>query len=216
MSTSKNEQVLQALRWRYATKHFDSSGKIPADIWHTIEQSLVLTPTSYGLQPYRFLLINDPAKRTELVAHSWHQKQVVDASHFVVFTARTHMAEADVDKLISRISEVRQVPAESLKGYRHMMISDVIHGERGKIAHEWAIRQTYIALGNVMTCAALLGVDACPMEGLNPNEYDRILDLKDTGYRTVVACAFGYRSGADKYASATKVRYETADLIRVI
>jgi len=216
MSTSTNEQLLQALRWRYATKQFDVGRKIPADVWHTIEQSLVLTPTSYGLQPYRFLVINDPAKRAELVAHSWHQKQVVEASHFVVFTARTNMSEADVDKLISRISDVRQIPAEALKSYRHMMVSDVVHGERGKVAHEWATRQTYIALGNVMTCAALLSVDACPMEGLNPREYDRILGLPGTGYATVVACAFGYRAPGCKYASQKKVRFETGDLIRVI
>ena len=216
MSTSTSEQLLQALRWRYATKQFDISRKIPADVWHTIEQSLVLTPTSYGLQPYRFLVINDPAKRAELVTHSWHQKQVVEASHFLVFTARVDMSEADVDKLISRISDVRQVPAEALKSYRHMMVSDVVHGERGKVAHEWATRQSYIALGNVMTCAALLGVDACPMEGLNPREYDRILGLHGTGYATVVACAFGYRASSCKYATQAKVRYETGDLIRVI
>jgi len=216
MSTATNDQLLQALRWRYATKLFDPARKIPADAWQTLEQSLVLTPTSFGLQPYRFLVINDPAKRSELVAHSWHQKQVVEASHFVVFTARTEMSEADVDKLISRISDVRQVPAESLKAYRHMMVSDVVHGERGKVAHEWAARQCYIALGNLMTCAALLSVDACPMEGLNPREYDRILGLHGAGYATVVACALGYRSSSCKYATQPKVRYETADLIRVI
>jgi len=96
------------------------------------------------------------------------------------------------------------------------MVSDVVHGERGKVAHEWATRQSYIALGNVMTCAALLGVDACPMEGLNPREYDRILGLHGTGYATVVACAFGYRASGDKYAGQTKVRFETSHLIRVI
>ena len=111
MNNLNPEQLLEALNWRYATKVFDAAKKIPADVWKTLEQSLVLTPTSYGLQPYKFLVINDPAKRAELLPHSWGQKQVVDASHFVVFTARTEMKEADVDKLIKRTTDLRKLPA---------------------------------------------------------------------------------------------------------
>jgi nitroreductase len=103
-----------------------------------------------------------------------------------------------------------------LKGYRGMMLSDVVNGPRGKVAHEWAARQTYIALGNLMTCAALLRVDACPMEGLAPAEYDRVLNLHGTGYSTVMACALGYRAANDKYAALPKVRYEARDLIREV
>ncbi len=216
MSNPTNEQLLAALNWRYATKVFDATKKIPADVWSALEQALVLTPTSYGLQPYQFLVINDPAKRAELLPHSWGQKQVVNASHFVVFTARTEMTEADVDKLITRISSVRGVPAESMTPYWNMMISDVVNGPRGKAAHEWAARQAYIALGNLMTCAAVLGVDACPMEGLVPAEYDKVLNLNGSGYATVVACALGYRAAADKYAGLAKVRYATTELVRTI
>jgi nitroreductase len=211
-----NEQLLTALNWRYATKVFNAAKKIPADVWKTLEQSLVLTPTSYGLQPYKFLLINNPAKRAELLPHSWGQKQVVDASHFVVFTARTEMKGADVDKLIKRTVDLRKLPANALDAYRGMMLGDVVNGPRGKTAHEWATRQTYIALGNLMTCAAVLGVDACPMEGLVPSEYDKILSLNGSGYATVVACALGYRAASDKYASLAKVRYETKELIQQI
>jgi nitroreductase len=210
------KELLTSLEWRYATKVFDAAKKIPADVWQTLERALVLTPTSYGLQPYQFLLINNPIRRAELLPHSWNQKQVVDASHFVVFTARTEMKEADVDKLIQNVSKIRGVPAVSLGAYRGMMLGDVVNGPRGKIAHEWATRQTYIALGNLMTCAAVLGVDACPMEGLVLAEYDRVLNLKGSGYATVVACALGYRSAGDKYASLAKVRYESKDLIRQI
>jgi len=181
-----------------------------------LEQSLVLTPTSYGLQPYQFLVISNPAKRAELLPHSWNQKQVVEASHFVVFTARTEMKEADVDRFIKRTTDVRKLPADALKGYRGMMLGDVVNGPRGKAAHEWATRQAYIALGNLMTCAAVLGVDACPMEGLNPVEYDKILNLAGSGYATVVACALGYRAAGCKYASLAKVRYETNEVVRYI
>ena len=210
-------ELLKALEWRYATKAFDPAKKILADTWQALEKALVLTPTSYGLQPYKFLVINDPAKRAELLPHSWGQKQVVDASHFVVFTAKTKTTEADVDKLIKRTVEIRKLPtAEALGAYRFMMLGDVVNGPRGKIAHEWATRQTYIALGNLMTCAAMLGVDACPMEGLVPAEYDNILNLNGSGYATVVACALGYRSADDKYAKLAKVRYDTKDIVRQI
>jgi nitroreductase len=216
MSQLNPQQLLQALEWRYATKVFDATKKIPTETWAALEKTLVLTPTSYGLQPYHFLIVQDPAKRAELLPHSWGQKQVVDCSHFVVFTARTDMKEADVTRLIARISFVRGIPAEALNTFRDMMISDVVNGARGKIAHEWATRQTYIALGNLMTAAAVLGVDACPMEGLDPAEYDKILRLHGTGYATVVACALGYRAATDKYAGFAKVRYPKQELVRVV
>jgi nitroreductase len=216
MSNLTNQQLLEALNWRYATKIFDARKKIPAGTWSALEQSLVLTPTSYGLQPYQFLVIQDAAKRVELLLHSWRQRQVVDASHFVVFTARTEMGEADVDKIIKRTTDLRKLPVDSLNAYRGMMIGDLVKGPRGKAAHEWAARQVYIALGNLMTCAAVLGVDACPMEGLVPSEYDKVLNLNGTGYATVVACALGYRSAGDKYAGLAKVRYATTELVRTI
>ena len=213
---SQTKQLLDALQWRSAAKVFDATKKIPADVWDALEQSLVLTPTSYGLQPYHFLIVQDAAKRAELLPNSWGQKQVVDCSHFVVFTARTEMTEADVDRFVKRSAEVRGVPTESLAAYRGMMLGDVVNGPRGKIAHEWAARQCYIALGNLMTTAAVLGVDACPMEGINPPEYDKILGLAGSGYKTVVALALGYRSVNDKYASMAKIRYKTAELVKVI
>ena len=216
MNNITTPQLLESLQWRYATKVFDPTRKIPADVWQTLERALVLTPTSYGLQPYRFLVIQNPAKRAELLPHSWNQKQVVDASHLVVFTARTKVTDADVAKLIQRTSDVRKIPAESLNFYRDLMLGDIVNGPRGKIAHEWAARQAYIALGNLMTCAAVLGVDACPMEGLNPAEYDRVLGLNYSGYATVMACALGYRAANDKYASLPKVRYETNELVQKI
>jgi len=210
------QELLNALRWRYATKVFDPTKKIPDDIWQTLKQALVLTPTSYGLQPYKFLVIESPAKRTELLPHSWGQKQVVDASHFIVFTVQTKVTQEHVDRLINHTSRVRQVPPDFLNSYRGMMLSDLVSGPRSKIAHEWAARQAYIALGNLMTSAAVLGVDACPMEGFVPAEYDRILGLTGSGYASVVCCALGYRSANDKYAGLAKVRYAEADLLSVV
>jgi nitroreductase len=210
------DQLITALEWRYATKLFDTAAKIPAPVWNALEKSLVLTPTSYGLQPYKFLVVQDPGVRAALLPHSWGQKQVMDCSHYVVFLGRTEMKPADADKLIQRTSDVRNIPVEKLMNYRDMILSDVVNGPRGKQAHEWAARQVYIALGNLMTCAAVLGVDACPMEGIAPTEYDKILKLDGSGYKTVVACAVGYRAATDRYAALAKVRYETKDLVQIV
>ena len=216
MNNRNTQQLLDALNWRYATKVFDPAKKIPADVWQTLERALVLSPSSYGLQPYRFLVIQDPAKRAALLPHSWNQKQVVDCSHYVVFTARTRITEADVSKLIARTTDVRKIPAESLNFYRDMMLGDLVKGPRSHIAYEWATRQAYIALGNLMTCAALLGVDACPMEGFVPSEYDRLLGLENNGYASVVCCALGYRAANDKYARLPKVRFELQELVQPV
>jgi nitroreductase len=216
MNNVTTPQLLAALQWRYATKVFDPNKKIPAGAWQTLERALVLSPSSYGLQPYRFLVIHDPAKRAELLPHSWNQKQVVDASHLVVFAARTKITAADVDKLIGRTSLIRKIPADSLNFYRDLMLGDLVNGPRSKIVFEWAARQAYLALGNLLTCAAVLGVDACPMEGFVPGEYDRVLGLPGTDYATVVVCALGYRAVGDKYASLPKVRFEAGDLVRQI
>jgi nitroreductase len=216
MNPMTTQQLLTALEWRYATKVFDPNKKISADLWQALERALVLSPSSYGLQPYRFLVIHDAAKRAALLPHSWNQKQVVDCSHYIVFTARTKMTEADIDRFLALTSQIRNLPAEALSAYRGMMVGDLVTGPRSKIAHEWATRQAYIALGNLMSCAAVLGVDTCPMEGFVPGEYDRVLGLENSDYATVVCCALGYRSANDKYASLAKVRYPATDLIRVV
>ena len=174
MSNLNPQELLKALEWRYATKVFDPTKKIPADAWHALESALVLTPTSYGLQPYQFLIVHDPAKRAALLLHSWGQKQLADCSHFVVFTAQHGNERGGRGQAHPAYLRVRGAAAvDALGSLRNMMIGDLVNGPRGKIAHEWATRQAYIALGNLMTCAAVLGVDACPMEGLVPAEYDQ-------------------------------------------
>jgi len=210
------KQLLQALQWRYATKTFDPNRKLPVATWTALQAALALSASSYGLQPYQFIVVNDPATRAKLLPHSWNQRQVVDASHFIIFAARTTMTDVEIDKFIDRISTVRGTSTESLAGYRQMMAGGLL-SEAGKVrAPQWAARQTYIALGNLLTSAALLGVDACPMEGFVPVEFDKILGLPAQGFTAVVCCALGYRSADDKYATAPKVRFPTHELIRTV
>jgi nitroreductase len=207
------EDLLKAQSWRYATKQFDPSRKIPAETWSALEQSLVLTPSSYGLQPWKFIVVTDPALKAKLRPASWNQAQVEDCSHHVVFLGLEKLGEADIDRLIARMAEVRGQTVESLAAYKGYAMGDLVKGPRSATIGDWAARQVYIALGNFMTSAALLGVDTCPMEGLVPEKYDEILGLAGTGYRTVVACPAGYRAAEDKYANAPKVRFLASELI---
>jgi len=207
------EQLLAPLNWRYATKQFDPVRKISDADWAALEEALILTPSSFGLQPWNFVVVTDPAIREKLVPFSWGQRQPADCSHFVVFTIRENFGVADIDALLSRTIEVRGGELDKLNAYRDMMIGDLINGPRSKWIQEWMARQAYIALGNFMTSAALLGIDTCPMEGLDPVKYDEILGLSDLGLATVVACPAGYRSADDKYASLAKVRFTAEKLI---
>jgi nitroreductase len=217
MNNITNDQLNGALEWRYATKSFDATLKIPAKTWATLERALVLSPSSFGLQPYKFLVITDMALREKLVPATWGQRQVVDCSHYVVFTARTRLAAEHIDAFINRIAEVRGITAESLQSYREMMNGSLIEGGTlSKMIPEWAARQAYIAIGNLMTSAAVLGVDACPIEGFEPDKYDSLLKLKDSGFASVVCCALGYRATTDKYATLPKVRLPEAQLVQHI
>lgn len=205
--------LVSSLRWRYATKQFDPNRKIPADVWEALEESLILTPSSYGLQPWRFVVVTTQAIKEQLVTASWRQKQPADCSHHVVFAVSQDLSEGDIDGYIARIADVRQVTPESLAGFRKMLLGTIIQGMPAAARAEWAIRQAYIALGNLMTSAALLGVDTCPMEGIQPEKYDDILGLQGTGYTTCVACAVGYRAESDRYAGLAKVRYGNEQVI---
>ncbi len=206
-------QVLSQLQWRYAVKKFDPSKKIPADAWDVLEQSLILTPSSFGLQPWKFFVVNNPELRQELLANSWNQAQVVEASHLVVLAIKKDMGDAEVDRYIQDMSDKRNVPIDGLAGLNKMIKGFMANPDKGFTTDEWAIRQVYIAIGQFMTSAAMLGIDTCPMEGFNPAKYDEILGLTAQGYASVLVCPAGYRAADDKYAVMPKVRYDRSEVI---
>lgn len=209
--TTSSKTLIEQMKWRYAVKLFDSAKKLSEDQWSALQQSLVLTPSSYGLQPWKFLVIEDKTLRAKLRAVSWNQAQVEDCSHFVVFTALHRIDGKYIDRYVAKTGEIRNVAVDKLQGFRQMMMKNVVEGAQKPVIFEWATRQVYIALGNLMTSAALLGIDTCPMEGLDAQKYDEILGLDE--YRTSVACAVGFRSTEDKYAAAAKVRFNAEDVV---
>ena len=207
------ESLLDQLRWRYATKRFDAARTIPDTDWQALEEALILTPSSYGLQPWKFVVITDPAMKAQLPAISWNQKQVLEASHTVVFARRLDLTEEYVDHYLNRIAQVRGGTVEGLAGFRKLLLGSLVPPPADFDLEHWAALQCYIALGNFMTSAAMLGIDTCPMEGIVPAKYDELLGLPAKGYATVVVGCAGYRAADDKYAAVPKVRFAREELI---
>ncbi len=215
MPVPNADDVMAQLRWRYACKKFDAAKKIDAATWAKLEDALVLSPSSYGLQPWKFFNVVDPATREKLLPVSWGQKQIVDASHLVVFAVKANVGAADAEKLVALSAATRGVPASALDGYKNMMVGSLTRATPEQV-REWMSRQVFIALGVFLSAAALLGVDACPMEGFQPEKYDEILGLPAKGYHSVVLATAGYRAADDAYAGLAKVRYPKAELVEAI
>lgn len=214
MSTLTKDLLLTQLRWRYATKQFDPAKKIPAETWAALEEALVLTPSSYGLQPWKFLVITDPATREKLKAVSWNQPQITDASHLVVFAIFKENTPEHTDAYIRSISAARNLPVDQppLDGFRDMINATI----KAQPNLPWNKNQVYIALGNFLTAAALLGVDACPMEGFDAAKYDEILGLREKNLTSAVVATVGYRAETDAYASLPKVRFPKNTIVEYV
>lgn len=205
------ESLLSNLQWRYAVKKFDAGKKIPSHLWSALEQAVQLSPSSYGLSPWKFVVVNDPALRVKLRAAAWNQPQITDASHLLVFCRKTAITTADIEQYVARVSQVRAVPADSLKGLQDMMVGSISAPAFDGAA--WMARQVYIALGFFLSSAAMLGIDACPMEGFLSDQFDEILGLRAQGYASVVVATAGYRAADDWLASQKKVRWPEARVI---
>lgn len=207
------DTLQSALQWRYATKKFDTTRTIPAEVWAALEDSIILAPTSFGLQPFRAVVVTDPEIKAAMPQHAWGQTQPKDCSHLLVLAAKQTITVEDVDHYLNRITEVTGAPPAALAGYRGMMAGALVESPAAaQIAH-WTTKQTYIALGFIMEAAALLGVDTCPMEGFSAAGVDPLLGLAGSGYTASVLVPAGYRAADDKYAVRKKVRFPASELI---
>ncbi len=207
--------LIENLKWRYATKKFDATRKVSAEDLEKIKEAVQLSASSYGLQLYKILVIEDAATREKLQPASWGQSQIVDASHLVVFCNYSKVDGEHIDEYVNLKSSTQGIDAESLKGY-----GDFIKGKMSDLSDEqqnnWTARQTYIALGNLLAACAELKVDACPMEGFEPAMYDEILGLSEKGLNAAVIATIGYRSDEDQTQHGKKVRKSMDDLFEMI
>jgi nitroreductase len=205
--SSYNDNLL----WRYATKKFDPTKKLTQAQLDELLEATRLAASSYGLQPYKIFVVTDMALREKIKEHSWNQAQVTDASHLIVFCAKKTMDESYIDSYIALISKERGMPAESLKGFRDMMVGSA-KGRSPEALANWMKCQAYIALGFLLSAAAELHIDACPMEGFDPVHVDTDLGLLDQDLTAVTFCPVGFRASDDATAAYPKVRLPTEEL----
>ncbi len=199
-------KIIDALNWRYATKKFDATKKLTDVQLKDLLEALRLTPTSYGLQPYKFIVITDPALREKMKAVSWNQVQITDASHLIAICSMKSMDPTYVDLFIADIAKTRSISTDSLKDYRDMMLGSIA-GQTPEGLSDWTKRQSYIALGTLLVAAADMKIDACPMEGFDGSKIDELLGLTTTNFRVASLCPIGFRASDDAMASMKKVRF---------
>jgi nitroreductase len=202
---------LENQNWRYATKKFDASKKISTQDLNTLKEAIRLSSSSYGLQPYKIIIVENPELRAQILPVAWGQKQIVDASHLIVFANRTSISENEIDAFFDKMSKTREIPLEALSGYQGFMKSKINElSEEAKGV--WNSKQTYLALGNLLNAAAELKIDVTPMEGFSPEHVNEILGLEALGLNASLMATIGYRHEDDETQHYKKVRKSNEEL----
>jgi hypothetical protein len=204
--------VLTGLQWRYATKKFDNTKNIPSEKMDIITKAFNLTATSYGLQPVRLVVINNKELQNQLLPHAMGQRQVAEASHLLVFCIEKNVKSPYVHEYFNNVRDTRATPEKTLAPFRQML-ADKFDAQQKDETRNWAINQAYLAMGNLMTVCALEGIDACPMEGFKPEQFDDVLELADLNIASVLIMPIGYRADDDMFAAFEKVRRSTEDTV---
>lgn len=200
----KNE-LLAALQWRYAVKKYDPSSKLSQEDKDTLEEVLLLTPSSYGLQPLHFIWLEDSKLREKAKAIAWNQQQIIDAAGVLVLCTKTSLDAVFLDAHADNMRDTRSLQEEQIKGFRAHLHAAIGAKEANDIK-QWNDKQAYIALGQLLTACALLKIDATPMEGFDPKALDELLELEKQGLHSVLICTLGKRASDDNYAQLKKVR----------
>ena len=197
--------------WRYATKKFDTTKKVSKEDLETLKEAIRLSASSFGLQPYRVLIIENPELRAKLQPAAWGQSQIVDASQLIVFANITNFGETEIDVSIANTTKTRELPADALKGYGDFMKSKIVALPED-VRNTWASKQTYLALGNLMNAASELKIDVTPMEGFEPAQVNEILGLGKLGLNATLLATIGYRHEEDATQHYSKVRKSNEEL----
>ncbi|MCZ8196624.1 MAG: NAD(P)H-dependent oxidoreductase [Flavobacterium sp.] len=202
---------IENANWRYATKKFDATKKVSKDDLETLKEAIRLSASSYGLQPYQVLIIENPEIRQQLLSASWGQTQIVDAAFVVVFASITNIGETEIDAYFKNITETRGIPMESVQGYADFMKSNITTLPL-EVRNTWTSKQTYIALGNLLSAAAELKIDVTPMEGFVAEKYNEILGLTEKKLNASLVATVGYRHEEDATQHYAKVRKSNEEL----
>lgn len=197
--------------WRYATKKFDATKKVSDEDFNTLKEAIRLSASSYGLQPYKVFIIENPELRAKIQPVAWGQSQIVDASHLIVFANITNFGDAEIDASLALTAETRGLPSDALKGYGDFMKSKISTLPE-ETRNVWTAKQTYLALGNLLNAAAELRIDVTPMEGFEPEKVNEILGLNKQGLNASLLATVGYRHEDDATQHYIKVRKSNEEL----
>ncbi|WP_108869843.1 NAD(P)H-dependent oxidoreductase [Aquimarina aquimarini] len=204
--------IIDSLHWRYATKKFDNTEILPQEKVNTLTEAFNLTATSYGLQPLKLIVIKDKELQKELTKHSWNQQQVADASHVLVFCIEKTIGEQYINSHFDNIKTTRNTPDEILQPFKEHLVDSFSFKSAEEISN-WAAKQAYLAMGNLLTVCAIEKIDSCPMEGFIPEKYDEILHLDELGLSSILVLPIGYRAKDDMFSEFKKVRRPITDTV---
>lgn len=198
------ERITEALRWRYAVNAFDSSKKVSRNDLQTILESARLAPSSIGLEPWKFIVVENPELRGRIREASYGQPKVTEASHLVVIARRTDVRENIARERLERTAQAQHQDIGELDGLKRMIEGSIAMRDDATL-DAWMARQVFIPLGIMVETASLLGIDSAPMDGFDPAAVDEILGLKAKHLASTALLAIGYR-GADPAETRPKVR----------
>jgi nitroreductase len=204
--------TIQSLQWRYAVKKFNTEKQLSNIQINLLKEAFNLTATSYGLQPLKMIVVQNKTIQKELVAHSWNQPQVLEASHLLVICVPEKYTQQEVENYFSLVQKIRKTPDAIVKPFKKFLTAEIAKKTQEEIL-TWNKKQAYLALGNLLTVCALEKIDSCPMEGFIPEKYDEVLNLKQQNLTSVLALPVGFRADDDYMKDLAKVRKNTADTI---
>jgi nitroreductase len=207
--------LLEDLNWRYATKKYDTSKKIAQEHLDILLEAIRLSPSSYGLQPLKIVLVESKEIREKLKPYSWNQSQITDASHLMVLCSYKVMSNELIDSHAENMEITRSLEKGQLQGFANF-VKVKVNEKSGSEQAEWNARQAYIALGILMQSCAQLRIDATPMEGFEVDKYNEILGLNDKNLNATLVCALGYRSEEDANQHLRKVRKPMNEFLEVV
>ena len=202
---------IESQNWRYATKKFDASKKISEADLEQLKEAIRLSTSSYGLQPYKIIVVENAELRSQIQTAAWGQSQIVDASHLLIFANQINFGDTEIEAYAKNTAETRGLPLESVTGFADFMKSKISTLPEN-VKNIWSAKQTYLALGNLLNAAAHLKIDATPMEGFVPEKVNEILGLTELSLNACLIATIGYRHEEDALQHLKKVRKSSAEL----
>ena len=207
-----SSKTIEKLQWRYATKRFDPKKILSEKKLAILKETFNLTATSYGLQPLKLVIVENTEVKQHLMPLTFNQPQVRDASHVLVLCIEKNIDSKFIVDHFKRVDDTRETSRTILDPFEKSLIANFSEKNPEEIK-QWMVNQLYLTLGALLTVCAVEEIDACPIEGFEPEKYDALLGLEKIGLESVIVLPVGYRDESDFFINLKKVRRGVAELI---